>query len=109
MTRTTGGGRRSQAERDAITVEIGYALVSATVAAVAVIGVVVAGPAIAFGLSAGTERVLLAVGCTLAAVVFVVRLVTVLWRFTARGRTRSGPAGGAAGQPSQPGRTRPDS
>ncbi|GGS08282.1 hypothetical protein GCM10010252_54200 [Streptomyces aureoverticillatus] len=101
--------RRSQAERDAITVEIGYALVSATVAAVAVIGVVVAGPAIAFSLSEGTESTLLVVGCTLAAVVFVVRLVTVLWRFNAREQTRRGQRSPDPSQPSQPGRTRPDS
>ncbi|EPH40761.1 DUF6332 family protein [Streptomyces aurantiacus] len=107
MTRTTGQGRRSQAERDAMTVEIGYALVSATVVAVAVIGAMVAGPVIAFDLSAGTERVLLVIGCTLAAVAFVVRLVTVLWRFNAREQT--GRRQPRSAQPSQPGRTRPDS
>ena len=37
------GGRRTQAERDAMTVEIGYALVSAVFAAVVVFGAV-AGP-----------------------------------------------------------------
>ncbi|MFD9074488.1 DUF6332 family protein [Streptomyces lasiicapitis] len=124
MSGTTGQGRRSQAERDAITVEIGYALVSATVVAVAVIGVVVAGPVIAFSLSEGTERVLLVVGGTLAAVAFFVRLATVLWRFSTReqthrgqtrrgqgisGRTRGGQTLGVPSQPSQPGRTSPDS
>ncbi|MFD5697096.1 DUF6332 family protein [Streptomyces lasiicapitis] len=119
MSGTTGQGRRSQAERDAITVEIGYALVSATVVAVAVISVVVAGPVIAFSLSEGTERVLLVVGGTLAAVAFFVRLATVLWRFSTReqtrrgqgisGRTRGGQTLGVPSQPSQPGRTSPDS
>ncbi|MFD9904323.1 DUF6332 family protein [Streptomyces sp. NPDC059063] len=93
-----GQGRRSQAERDAMTVEIGYALASATVVALAVIAVVVAGPAIAFDLSDGTEKNLLYAGGALAAVLFLVRLVTVLWRFGTRGP-----------QPSQPGRTSPDS
>ncbi|MGA4843510.1 DUF6332 family protein [Streptomyces sp. G45] len=74
-------GRRSQAARDAMTVEIGYALASATVVALAVIGVVVAGPALAFDLSGGTRRVLTYTGCSLAAVLFLVRVVTVLWRF----------------------------
>ncbi|WP_037684697.1 DUF6332 family protein [Streptomyces aureocirculatus] len=128
MARGTGRARRSQAERDAVTIEIGYALVSATVVALAVIGVVVAGPALAFGLSDAAERILLGVGVTLAVTAFVVRLVTVLWRFTTRERARRAALDGGApyggmdittylenrgdggpGQPSQPGRTRPDS
>ncbi|GHC52089.1 DUF6332 family protein [Streptomyces flavofungini] len=88
MDEAVGGGRRSQAERDAITVEIGYALASATAVALAIIGVVVAGPAIAFSLSETTERTLLGVGGSLAATAFVARLVTVLWRFTTRERAR---------------------
>ncbi|WP_405655803.1 DUF6332 family protein [Streptomyces sp. RK9] len=88
MDEAVGQGRRSQAERDAITVEIGYALASATAVALAIIGVVVAGPAIAFSLSESTERALLGVGGSLAATAFVARLVTVLWRFTTRQRER---------------------
>ncbi|MFH8793422.1 DUF6332 family protein [Streptomyces sp. NPDC017941] len=128
MERDTGRRRRSRAERDAVTIEIGYALVSATVLALAVIGVVVAGPALAFDPPEAVERVLLRVGVALAAAAFAVRLVTVLWRFTARERARraaldgGAPYGGmdiaayleergdgGADQPSQPGRTRPDS
>ncbi|MGW2336827.1 DUF6332 family protein [Streptomyces sp. NPDC001685] len=90
------GGRRGQAERDAITVEIGYALCSAAFAAAVVCGAVV-GPVLVFDVPAGVRRAVLAVGATVAAVLFVVRVVSVLTRFR----------GGA--QPSQPGRTRPDS
>ncbi|WJV50465.1 DUF6332 family protein [Streptomyces flavofungini] len=96
MDEAVGQGRRSQAERDAITVEIGYALASATAVALAIIGVVVAGPAIAFSLSESTERTLLGVGGSLAATAFVARLVTVLWRFTARERERRAALGDAA-------------
>ncbi|MBN0043592.1 hypothetical protein JS756_05635 [Streptomyces actuosus] len=94
-------GGRSQAERDAITVEIGYALLSAAFAAVLLFGAV-AGPAFAFPLSAGTRGVLVTVGAVLASVLFLVRVASVLIRFQ-RG---TGPGGD---QPSQPGRTRPDS
>ncbi|GAA4794503.1 DUF6332 family protein [Streptomyces ziwulingensis] len=50
------GGRRTQARRDAITVEIGYALCSAAFAAAVIFGAV-AGPAYAFGLPAGARGV----------------------------------------------------
>ncbi|ARX81468.1 DUF6332 family protein [Streptomyces alboflavus] len=97
MDEAVGQGRRSQAERDAVTVEIGYALASATAVALAIIGVVVAGPAIAFSLSESTERALLGVGGSLAATAFVARLVTVLWRFTTRERERRAALDGGAG------------
>ncbi|MFD8723232.1 hypothetical protein EDD90_0897 [Streptomyces sp. Ag109_O5-1] len=90
------GGRRGQAERDAITVEIGYALCSAVFAAAVVFGAV-AGPALLFRLPAGLERVLPLVGTVLAAVLFLARVVSVLVRFR------------HSSQPSQPGRTSPDS
>ncbi|MGI5134786.1 MULTISPECIES: DUF6332 family protein [unclassified Streptomyces] len=90
--------RRSQAERDAITVEIGYALLSATVAAALALGAV-AGPAFAFGLSGGTRIAFVAAGVAVAALLFVARVVAVLFRFGRRAGT----------QPSQPGRTSPDS
>ncbi|MFG3100895.1 DUF6332 family protein [Streptomyces sp. NPDC048182] len=93
---TTGQGRRTQGERDAITVEIGYALCSAAFAAVVVFGAV-AGPAYVFGPPAGMRRVLVAAGLVVAVAVFGVRVASVLLRF------------GRADQPSQPGRTRPDS
>ena len=77
-------------------VEVGYALVSAVFAAAVVFGAV-AGPALLFALPSPLSGVLLCVGPTLAAIVFVVRVVSVLVRFR------------RAAQPSQPGRTSPDS
>ncbi|MFJ7071532.1 DUF6332 family protein [Streptomyces sp. NPDC098781] len=90
------GGRRGQAERDAITVEIGYALFSAAFAAALLFGAV-AGPAFVFDLSDGVRGVLVGVGATVAVVLFFARVVSVLMRF------RQNP------QPSHPGRTNPDS
>jgi hypothetical protein len=94
---TTYGGRRTQAERDAMTVEIGYALVSAVFVAAVLFGVV-AGPALLFELPDSVETLLMRGGLVLAPVVFFLRVATVLYRY------RPG-----AGQPSQPGRTNPDS
>ena len=93
----TYGGRRSQAERDAITVEIGYALCSALFAAAVLFGAV-AGPALLFELPRSVELLLLRVGLVLAPLLFVARVVGVLVRFRREGA-----------QPSQPGRTSPDS
>ncbi|WP_089105846.1 DUF6332 family protein [Streptomyces hyaluromycini] len=93
---TMHGGRRGQAERDAITVEIGYALCSAVFAALLGFGAV-AGPALLFDLPRGLERALPVVGTVLAAVLFLARVVSVLVRFQ------------RSAQPSQPGRTSPDS
>jgi hypothetical protein len=90
------GGRRGRAERDAATVEIGYALFSAAFAAAVVFGAV-AGPALLFDLPRVVRAVLLRSGMVVAPLIFFVRVVHVLVRF------RQG------GQPSQPGRTRPDS
>ncbi|MFS8199833.1 DUF6332 family protein [Streptomyces sp. CWNU-52B] len=89
-------GRRSQSERDAITVEIMYALASAVFAGALLFGAL-AGPALLFDLPGTVEMVLLAAGKALAGVLFLLRVVSVLVRF------RPGP------QPSQPGRTSPDS
>ncbi|WP_043677679.1 DUF6332 family protein [Streptomyces xylophagus] len=91
------GGRRTQAERDAMTVEIGYALVSAVFVAAVLFGVV-AGPALMFELPGVVETLLVRGALVLVPVVFLVRVVTVLYRYRQ-----------AAGQPSQPGRTNPDS
>ena len=90
--------RRTQAERDALTVEIGYALCSAVFAAALVFGAV-AGPAFAFDLPDGARHALVASATTAACVLFAARVISVLVRF---GR-------GAGTQPSQPGRTSPDS
>ncbi|MFI5823309.1 DUF6332 family protein [Streptomyces rishiriensis] len=91
-----GERRRSQAERDAITVEIGYALFSAAFAAAVLFGAA-AGPALLFELPPPVEKLSLRTGLALAPLVFLVRVVSVLVRF----RRDS--------QPSHPGRTSPDS
>ncbi|MFH9491736.1 DUF6332 family protein [Streptomyces halstedii] len=97
-------GRRTRTERDAMTVEIGYALVSGFVVAAATFGGVSL-PALFLDPPPTAERLLLMAGAVLGAVVFVVRVVHVLWRFP--GSAAALPSG--AGQPSQPGRTSPDS
>lgn len=95
-----GTSGRTQTDRDAITVEITYALVSALFMAGVVFGAT-AGPALLLDLPPTGNRVLLATGGALAAVVFIARTVLVLWRFGRRERQRP--------QPSQPGLTNPDS
>ncbi len=90
-------GSRTQAQRDAATVEIGYALVSGVFVAIMAFAVV-AGPAWAFEVSPGVRKGLGRAGAALAAVAFLARVATVLWRFQ-----------NAQRQPSQPGRTSPDS
>lgn len=75
--------RRTQADRDAITIEIGYAFVSACFAAALVFGAVYA-PALAFSLSPATGRALAVAGGCVAGVVFVLRIVHVLWGFARR-------------------------
>ncbi|WP_455359160.1 DUF6332 family protein [Streptomyces sp. SYSU K21746] len=84
-------GKRTQAERDAITVEIGYALFSAVFAAALVCGAL-AGPALLFALPRLVERGLVLAGGTAAALVFVLRVVHVLWRY-ASGRPAAGQPG----------------
>jgi hypothetical protein len=86
------GGRRTKAEQDAATVEIGYALVSAAFATAVLFGAV-AGPALLFDLPDLLSKTLLRLGMTVAPVVFAARVVSVLVRF--RRTTR-------------PGRTHPD-
>jgi len=90
------GGRRTQADRDAITVEIGYALFSAAFAAAVVFGAV-AGPALLFELPGPVGDLLYMAGVGLVPAVFFTRVVGVLLRFR------------RAAQPSHPGRTNPDS
>lgn len=96
-------GRRTQANRDAITVEIGYALLSGVFAA-AMVFCAIAGLKLLFIAPYVVERGLFLAAWAAAVLVFVVRVVTVLWRFTAT----SG-ASDRAGQPNQPGLTNPDS
>ncbi|MFJ6834248.1 DUF6332 family protein [Streptomyces sp. NPDC091209] len=90
---------RTQARRDAVTVEIGYALASAAFVAALAFGVVT-GPALFLNLSGGAVRAPVTSGGTLAAALFTLRVATVLYRFR-----QDAPAP----QPSQPGRTSPDS
>lgn len=99
MTRARRTQAQHQARRDAVTVEIGYALASAAFVAAVAFGVVT-GPALFLDLSSGTVHALVTVGGTLAAALFALRVATVLFRFHREA---------AAPQPSQPGRTRPDS
>ncbi|MFG2648228.1 DUF6332 family protein [Streptomyces sp. NPDC048436] len=90
-------GTRTQAERDANTVEIGFALFAATLLAGCTMLAVVS-PAFFFGVTSPSEGTLVRAGVIAGAVVFVTTLVTILLRH--RRATR---------QPSQPGRTSPDS
>ncbi|MFD9334021.1 DUF6332 family protein [Streptomyces sp. NPDC060028] len=76
-------GRRTQADRDAITIEIGYAFVNGCFAAALVFGAVY-GPSAAFDLSPAVGRVLSVAGGILAAVVFLLRVTHLLWRFSRR-------------------------
>lgn len=97
-----------------MTVEIGYALLSAAFAAAVVLGAV-AGPAFAFDVSDGVRGTLVGSGVTVAVVVFFARVISVLVRFaqepraprTSQGSQESQHSQGP--QPSQPGRTNPDS
>ncbi|MFP3989805.1 DUF6332 family protein [Streptomyces sp. E11-3] len=96
-------GRRTQATRDAMTVEIGYALLSATLAAALTLGAV-AGPTVLFTLPGWAETTLLIAAAVLVPVIFMLRVVGVLGRFREAVREDE-----EEGQPSQPGRTSPDS
>ncbi|MFF3264460.1 DUF6332 family protein [Streptomyces sp. NPDC002932] len=119
-------GYRSQADRDAMTVEIGFAVLTGAVLA-AVAFVMVYAPTAFLAPHNGLRSVLLMVAAGVAALVFMGRVIDVLWRFGRRDSAvelrSAGPASGAAGgtargpahgpaapvQPSQPGRTSPDS
>ncbi|MEV7683772.1 DUF6332 family protein [Streptomyces sp. NPDC088341] len=104
-------GTRSDAERDVITVEIGFAVVTGAFVA-GLVFAVVAGPAWYFELP--EAEFLRRTGAVVAALAFVGRVVQVLWRFPRRrgvdgGTGPSGPATAPDAQPSHPGRTSPDS
>lgn len=81
--KNAGMERRSQADRDAITIEIVFAFVSAGCAAALAFAVLYA-PALAFDLSRTADRTLVTVGTALAAAVFLLRVTHVLRRFTRR-------------------------
>ncbi|MEU1433676.1 DUF6332 family protein [Streptomyces sp. NPDC005786] len=100
---------RSQADRDAVTVEIGFAVLTGALLAGAAFATVCA-PALL--LASGGVGSGLVVGATVVAVlVFVGRVVDVLWRFGHRTTEREVDGRGPVlpDQPSQPGRTNPDS
>ncbi|MCM2415709.1 DUF6332 family protein [Streptomyces sp. RKAG290] len=102
--------RRSQAERDAMTVEIGFAvLTGALLAAGAFVAVSV--PCVFLAPRSGLRPVLGAIAAAVAVLVFLGRVIDVLWRFGRRDTAAEVGARGPAspGQPSQPGRTSPDS
>lgn len=119
---TSDMGHRNQADRDATTVEIGFAVLTGAVLA-AVAFVVVCVPTAFLAPHDGLRSVLLMVAAGVAGLVFMGRVIDVLWRFGRRDSAvelgSAGPASGAAGgaargpaapdQPSQPGRTSPDS
>ncbi|MEU4728828.1 DUF6332 family protein [Streptomyces sp. NPDC023588] len=71
--------RRNQAERDEITVEIGYALLSACFLG-AVVFATIAGPVAIWNLPPAAEKFLLAGGAWVAGGLAVMRVVHVLWR-----------------------------
>jgi hypothetical protein len=100
-------GRRTQAERDAMTTEMGFALFAgAVLAGAAYFGVTEFLPA---SLRDGWS-VLGPLAFTVVFVVVVSIVLTRLRRATRLRRQAAGPPGGRrSAQPSQPGRTNPDS
>ncbi|MFE2292364.1 DUF6332 family protein [Streptomyces sp. NPDC059452] len=74
-------GRRTQAERDAMTIETGYALVSAAVLAAVTFVAVLVPPLYVFDLGRTARQVVLGVAGVAAVLAFVTRVVHVLWRF----------------------------
>ncbi|GGU82865.1 hypothetical protein GCM10010498_46110 [Streptomyces cavourensis] len=79
-------GRRTQAERDAMTVEIGFALVTAAVLAGLTFAAISAPALLLLDLGRTARTVVLGVAVTTAAVAFAARTVHVLWRFPSRQR-----------------------
>ncbi|MFB8107591.1 MULTISPECIES: DUF6332 family protein [unclassified Streptomyces] len=87
------GERRTQVERDAVTVEIGYALVSSAVLAGLTFAAVSAPALLLFDLGRPARTVILGLATVAAALAFATRVVHVLWRFPRReGRRLGGPA-----------------
>ncbi|MFF9979022.1 DUF6332 family protein [Streptomyces erythrochromogenes] len=71
--------RRSQADRDAMTVEIGYALLSAFFLG-ALVFAAVAGPAAVWHLPRAVEKSLVVAGGVIGGVLAVIRVIHVLWQ-----------------------------
>ncbi|MBO0654233.1 hypothetical protein J1792_16070 [Streptomyces triculaminicus] len=80
-------GPHRQQIRDAITVEISFSVVAGSVVA-ALLFFVVAGPALLFDLSAALESGLFRSAAVVAAVGFVVRVVTLLFKLRSALRER---------------------
>ncbi|MFF8788084.1 DUF6332 family protein [Streptomyces sp. NPDC015125] len=100
--------RRTQAERDAVTVEIMFALVSGAFVGASGFGVL--GSAVLWGpVPAAWRGPWLTVSAALGGVLFCIQVVRVLRRLP--GRPGASPSSGDVVwiQPSQPGRTNPDS
>ncbi|APU38606.1 DUF6332 family protein [Streptomyces sp. TN58] len=72
--------QRSQAERDAVPVEIGYAVLSACFLG-ALVFATIAGPTAVWDLPAAVEDFLRVAGLWVAGLLAVARVVHVLWRF----------------------------
>lgn len=87
-----------------MTVEIGYAVVSAVLVAGATFAGIL-GPAVLFDLTRVGDDLLFRIAKWTACAVFAARVVHVLWRFPRSPEGRRLPPA----QPSQPGRTSPDS
>lgn len=87
-----------------MTVEIGYAVVSGAVVAGATFAGILA-PSLLLDLPRAGDRLLFALAAGAAVPAFAARVVHVLWRFPRGAEGRRVPSG----QPSQPGRTSPDS
>ncbi|MFH0243781.1 DUF6332 family protein [Streptomyces sp. HK10] len=77
---------RDQTERDAVTLEIGYAVVSAALLAGAV-WLVLASPVLLFGVEGTAARAVTGTAAVLAAAALLWRVVGVLWGFDSRRRT----------------------
>lgn len=88
-----------------MTIEIGYALVSAAVLAVLTYAGFLVPSLLLFDFGPTVQRVIFWIATAAAVLAFATRVVHVLWRFP----RREGPPLPTAGQPSQPGRTSPDS
>lgn len=100
---------RSQADRDAVTIEIGFALLTGALLAGAAF-VTVCAPALLLA-SGGVGSGLLVAATIVAVLVFVGRVVDVLWRFGRRTTEREVDGRGPVlpDQPGRPGRTNPGS
>lgn len=106
---TSGMGHRNQADRDALTVEIGFAVLTGGLLAGCAF-LTVCAPSFLLS-SRGVGSGLLVFAAAVAVVVFLGRVIDVLWRFGRRdtGREIGRGAPPVPGQPSHPGRTSPDS